>query len=85
MTRSHTRVILASTIVAKLAFIEAFKKSGMTRVALAERLGKVESEVRRMLEPYHRTKLDALEAGMKALGKRFRISVEDASSAEELA
>lgn len=51
----------------------------MTRVALAGKLGKAEGEVRRMLDPYHRTKLGALEAGLLALGKRLVVSIEEAA------
>lgn len=71
-------VALSAATAAKLAFIEAFRRSGLTRVGLAARLGKAEGEVRRMLDPYHATKLPALEAGLLALGKRLVISVEAA-------
>ncbi|HTJ57825.1 MAG TPA: type II toxin-antitoxin system HicB family antitoxin [Devosiaceae bacterium] len=64
---------------AKLAFIEAFRASTMTRVALAGKLGKAEGEVRRMLDPYHRTKLGTLEAGLLALGKRLVVTIEEAA------
>lgn len=70
--------ISASTAV-KIAFIEAFKASGLTRVALAERLGKQETEVRRMLDPYHPTKLAAMEAGLHALGKQLVVTVRNAA------
>ncbi len=63
---------------AKLAFITAFAESGLTRVALATQLGKAEGEIRRMLDPYHATKLPTLEAGLRALGKRLVITVEAA-------
>jgi antitoxin HicB len=68
----------SAQVMAKIGFIENFRNSGLTRVALASRLGKAESEVRRMLDPYHGTKLPALEAAMNALGKRFVLSVEEA-------
>lgn len=70
-------VVLSATLAAKIAFIEAFQKSGATRVALASKLGRNESEVRRMLDPCHHTKLDTLETAMRILGKRFVISVQD--------
>lgn len=73
------RVTPSAQVVAKLSFIDAFRKSGMTRVALAERLGKGENEVRRMLDPYYGSKLPALEDAMRALGKRFVLSVEEAA------
>ena len=45
-----------------------------TRVALAGRLNVDESEVRRILDPAHRTKLDRLEQAAKALGGRLEIT-----------
>lgn len=69
----------SAQVVAKLSFIDAFNRSGLTRTALAGRLGKAENEVRRMLDPYHGTKLPALEAAMHALGKRFVLTVEEAA------
>ncbi|MHB1102914.1 MAG: type II toxin-antitoxin system HicB family antitoxin [Devosia sp.] len=76
---SYFRIPVSATVTAKLAFIAAFKSSGLTRVALATRLGKAEGEIRRMLDPYHRTKLASLEAGLRALGKRLVVTVEEAA------
>jgi antitoxin HicB len=73
------RVPVAAAVAAKIAFIIAFRESGTTRVALARKLGKAETEVRRMLDPYHQTKLPAIEAGLKALGKRLIVSVAEAT------
>jgi len=70
---------ISATVSAKVAFIDAFRKSGLTRVALAKRLGKAENEVRRMLDPYYGTKLAALEEAMHVLGKRFVLTVEEAA------
>lgn len=72
-------VPVPAAVAAKIAFIVAFRDSGMTRVALAKRLGKAETEVRRMLDPYHQTKLPAIEAGLGALGKRLIVSVAEAA------
>ena len=72
-------IVVSAQVAAKIGFIQAFRQSGLTRTALAERLGKGETEVRRMLDPYYGTKLPALEAGMRALGKRFVLTVEEAA------
>ncbi len=72
-------ISVSSQVVAKLGFMDAFRASGLTRVALAERLGKGENEVRRMLDPYYGSKLPALEAGMLAMGKRYVLTVEQAA------
>lgn len=71
-------VAVRAVVLAKVAFISAFEDSGMTQVALARRMGKGETEVRRMLDPYHQTKLASIETGLLALGKRLVISVEAA-------
>lgn len=76
---SFRRISVPAAIVAKLAFIDAFRASGMTQVALAAKLGKGETEVRRMLDPYHKTKLPTIEAGLRALGKRLVVRVEEAA------
>ena len=70
---------VSASVVAKLEFIAAFRQSGLTGVALAERLGKAETEVRRMLNPYHGTRLAMLETATGALGKRFVLKVEEAA------
>ncbi len=76
--KNYHIIYVSAQIQAKIAFITAFKQSGLTRVALAKKLGKAENEVRRMLDPYHASKLSALEAGLFALGKRLVIGVEAA-------
>ncbi len=75
----EVEIYVSARTVAKLAFISAFRESGMKRVALAARLGKAEGEVRRMLDPYHPTKLGAIEAGLRALGKRIVVTIEQAA------
>ncbi len=76
---SYRHIPVSATIAAKLAFIQAFRESGLTRVGLAARLGKAETEVRRLLDPYHATKLPAIEAGLRALGRRLVVTVEAAA------
>ncbi|MGB3026885.1 type II toxin-antitoxin system HicB family antitoxin [Paradevosia shaoguanensis] len=63
---------------AKLAFIRAFDESGLSLAEMAARLGKAKNEVARMRDPYHQTKIQALEAGLKVLGKRLVVLVEAA-------
>ena len=75
---SYRVVFLPANVLAKLALIDAFRESGMTKVAFANKLGKAETEVRRMLDPYHQTKLATIEAGLRALGKRLVVDVEAA-------
>jgi len=63
----------------KLAVVEAFNVSGISKSDLARRLGKAEGEARRILDPDHPTKVQALEAALAALGKEIVISVRDAA------
>lgn len=71
-------VYLAAHAAAKLAFYVAFRQSGLSQSALARKIGKDEAEVRRMLDPYHATKLPPLEEALLALGKRLVIEVKAA-------
>lgn len=59
----------------KLAVIEGFRASGLRKTELAERLGMVESEARRILDPDHPTKIRTLELALRALGKRASVAV----------
>jgi antitoxin HicB len=63
----------------KLAVVEAFNASGLSKSELARRLGKAEGEARRILDPDHPTKIQALEAALAALGKEIVVSVRDAA------
>lgn len=78
----HTRpkgggvvVHVSAQASAKLAFYAAFRQSGLTQSALARKIGKDEAEVRRMLDPYHATKLPALDEALHALGQRFVLGI----------
>lgn len=68
-------------VAAKLAVLEAFKAAGISKSELARRIGKDEKEVRRILDPKHATKLPALTAALRALGKRLVVGVTDAEAA----
>jgi antitoxin HicB len=75
---SHEWIAIPPSAIAKMAFIDAFEASGMTRVALGAKLGKSEAEIRRMLNPTYGTKINMLEAGLRALGRKLVITVEAA-------
>jgi antitoxin HicB len=65
-------------IAAKLAVIETFQQSKLTRSELARQLGKDEKEVRRILDANHRTKIQALTDALAVMGKRLVIGLEAA-------
>lgn len=63
----------------KIAVVEAFRASGISKSEFARRLGKGETEARRILDPDHPTKLATLEAALRLLGKQVFVTVEDAA------
>jgi antitoxin HicB len=72
-------VTVAAADAAKLAVIEAFQSSGLSKSELARRLRKDEREIRRILDPMHATKLPALSAALDAFGQRLVVGVEKAA------
>lgn len=79
--RGLVEVMVAPEVAAKLAVLEAFAAAGISKSELARRLGKDEKEVRRILDPKHTTKLRALTAALRALGKRLVVGVTEAEAA----
>lgn len=63
----------------KLAVIQAFKASGMSKSELARRLGKAETEARRILDPDHGTKIGLLQDALHVLGMEATVSVQRAA------
>jgi antitoxin HicB len=59
--------------------LEAFKRSGITKSELGRRIGKDEKEVRRILDPRHRTKLATLTEALRMLGQQLVIGVRAAA------
>lgn len=74
-------IAIAPDVAAKLALLEAFNAAGISKSELARRIGKDEKEVRRILDPKHPTKLPALVASLRALGKRLVVGVMEAEAA----
>jgi antitoxin HicB len=79
--RHLVEIAVAPDVAAKLAVLESFVAAGITKSELARRLGKDEKEVRRILDPKHATKLPALTAALRALGKRLVVGVMEAEAA----
>lgn len=75
-TTEGVPVTVAPDVAAKLALLEAFAESGMTKIELARRLDKDEKEVRRLLDPMHPTKLPTLARALAILGKRLVVGVQ---------
>jgi antitoxin HicB len=80
-SRGLVEVAIPPDVAAKLAVLEAFAAAGISKSELARRIGKDEKEVRRILDPRHPTKLPALTAALRALGKRLVVGVTEVEAA----
>ena len=76
--RGRATVSPGATIAAKAALWSEMRAARMTNTALAASLGVLESEIRRMLDPRHATKIGRLEEALAVFGKRLVVSVEAA-------
>jgi antitoxin HicB len=77
--RGRPLISPGALIAAKTALYVTMRGARVSNVALAKRLGVRESEVRRMLDPRHPTKIGRLEEALAALGKRLSIAMEEAA------
>lgn len=68
-------VALPPLMAAKAALAEELRESGLTRSALARRIGVDEKEVRRFLDPRHATKLARLHDALGKLGLDVELRV----------
>ena len=66
-------------LAAKAALYEALREERLSTSAFAAPLGVQESEVRRMLDPRHATKIGRLEEALARFGKRLVVTVEAAA------
>lgn len=63
-------------VAAKLALHDAMLAAGVSNVALARQLGTDEKTVRRLRDPLHQSRINQVDAALRALGKRLGIVVE---------
>lgn len=68
-------VPVPAQMAVKAALYMAVKETGIRNAELAKRLHADEKEVRRLLDPHHRSKLPRLEAALEALGRKLVIGV----------
>ncbi len=77
--KGHVRIAVDPEDALKLALVEAFARSGLSKSEFARRLGKADTEGRRILDPDHPTKLGVMQAALAVLGKAVIVSVRDAA------
>ena len=68
-------VRLPAQTAAKTALYIAVKRNGITKAELGRRMGINEREVRRMLDPWHPTKLPRIEDALSILGYHLCVSM----------
>jgi antitoxin HicB len=77
---SGTRFIAVPPLTAaKAALYLALRDAGIAKSELARRLDVDEKEVRRLLDPHYGSRLPAIVAALKALGKTLVIDIRDAA------
>lgn len=71
------RVVIAVPALeaAKLALHDAMLAANISNVELARQLGLDEKIVRRLRDPLHRSRIEAVETALQALGRRLEVSV----------
>ena len=68
-------VFLPAQVLAKIAVVQAWRQSGISKSELARRMDPAENEVRRILDPNYGTKLDKLDAAARALGHHLVVEL----------
>jgi antitoxin HicB len=72
--RGRPLVRLPALTTAKLEVYRAMLEAGLNKSELAERLGWQPSQVTRLFDGRHATRLDAVEKALHALGRRLLVS-----------
>jgi antitoxin HicB len=76
--KGRPTVALPALSAAKLEAYRAMRAAGLNKKQLAERLGWQPSQVTRLFDGRHASRLDQIEAALKALGRRLVISTDSA-------
>jgi antitoxin HicB len=77
--RKYRMIELPAIVALKTELYIAFRNSGLTKTALAQKLGIPKTTVDRLFDFRNHTRLDQIEAAFAALGKRLAMQVEDAA------
>ncbi|MFO1152534.1 MAG: type II toxin-antitoxin system HicB family antitoxin [Rhodospirillales bacterium] len=72
-------VIPGNLIAAKAGLYVAMRQDGVRPAELARRLGVEQPAINRLLDPYHASKPERLDAAFAKLGRRLVLSVERAA------
>lgn len=79
-TTEHRPIVVPPLLIAlKAALYEAFRGAGVSQRRFARDLDVAESEVRRMLNPDHATKVATIDRALSRLGKSISVTVGEAA------
>ncbi len=77
---NHVRLVyLPALAEAKIGLYRTMRAKGVRKADLARRIGWQKSQVDRLLDLKHASRLDQIETALNALDKRLTIQVEDAA------
>ena len=77
--KGRPAAVPGAVLAAKAALYEVLREQRLSNTAFAAALGVRESEVRRMLDPRHATKIGRLEEALARFSKRLVVTVEEAA------
>lgn len=77
MKRTAPKAAPGALIAAKASLYSAMRGERVRKTDLARRLGVAESEVRRMLDPRHPTKIQRLEDALALFSRQLIVSAEE--------
>jgi antitoxin HicB len=77
--RKYRMIRLPALAAAKAELYQIFSESGVRKAELARRVGMSKTNVDRLFDLRHRSRLDHLERAFRALGKELRVEVRDAA------
>lgn len=76
--RGRHLVRLPALVAAKLALYQAMRKQEVSIAALAERIGRSEGSVQRLLDLDHHSHIGHIEAALNVLGRRLVVATQAA-------
>lgn len=77
--KGHILIPCSTQGAIKLSLYAAFRASGITKAELARRIDIPKTNVDRLFDLIHASRLELIEAALAALGKRISIALEDAA------
>jgi antitoxin HicB len=76
----HFRIVsLPALQSAKAELYSAFRAAGITKAELARRIGIPKTNVERLFDLDHASRLDQIEAAFRAVGKKLEVTVRNAA------